>query len=90
MMQRVRLNASRKNGFVVTVSTRALNVESLIKSLSGFDHQRGIRPQRYSRALTPAIAEARPLPQGSESPGRLHSQATVPNWSGSSTTGIRS
>jgi hypothetical protein len=23
-----------------------LNVDSLIKSLSGFDHQRGIRPQR--------------------------------------------
>jgi len=31
-MQRVRLNASRKNGLVVTVSTRALNVDSLIKS----------------------------------------------------------
>ena len=31
MRQRVRLNASRKNGFVVTVSTRALKVDSLIK-----------------------------------------------------------
>ena len=43
MRQRVRLNASRKNGFVVTVSTRALKVDSLIKSLSGFDHRRGDR-----------------------------------------------
>jgi hypothetical protein len=31
MRQRVRLNVSRKNGFVVTVSTRALKVDSRIK-----------------------------------------------------------
>ena len=46
MRQRVRLNASRKNGFVVAVSTRALEVGSLIKSLSGFDTSVGIGTQR--------------------------------------------
>ena len=51
MRQRVRLNASRKNGFVVTVSTRALKVDSLIKSLSGLDHQRGIGTQRIGSRI---------------------------------------
>jgi hypothetical protein len=56
--QRVRLNASRKNGFSVTVSARALNVASF-NSLSGFDHQDGIRPQRIGTSVrlpsTPTI-----------------------------------
>jgi hypothetical protein len=34
-------------------------------------------PLSYSRALTPATAEARRLPQAPKSPGRLCSQATV-------------
>jgi hypothetical protein len=39
------LNGSRKNGFVVTVSTRALKVARR-NSLSGLFHQYGISPQR--------------------------------------------
>ena len=38
MRQRVRLNASRKNGFSATVSARALNAASF-NSLSGFDEK---------------------------------------------------
>ena len=37
MTQRRRLNASRNIGFSATVSARALNVDSRIRSLSGFD-----------------------------------------------------
>ena len=44
-MQRVRLNAARKNGFSATVSARALKVASF-NSLSGFFHHDGTRPQR--------------------------------------------
>ena len=45
MRQRVRLKASRKNGFVSTVSARALNV-AIFTSLIALLHQRGTRPQR--------------------------------------------
>jgi len=45
MRQRLRLNAVRKNGFVVTVSIRPLNVASF-NSLRDFCHQPGTRPQR--------------------------------------------
>jgi hypothetical protein len=41
----VRLNASRKNGFVSIVSARALKVAAR-SSLIGFDHHRGTKPQR--------------------------------------------
>jgi len=44
MRQRLRLNAVRKNGFVVTVSIRPLNVASF-NSLRDFCHQPGTRPQ---------------------------------------------
>ena len=45
MRQRVRLNASRKNGFVSIVSALALKV-AIFASLIVLLHQRGIRPQR--------------------------------------------
>ena len=44
-LRRVRLNASRKNGFVSTVSARALNV-AILASLSDLLHHRGISAQR--------------------------------------------
>src|SRR5437899_3736108 len=47
MRQRFFLNGSRKNGFVVTVSTRTLKVARR-SSLSGLLHQKGTRPQRIS------------------------------------------
>jgi hypothetical protein len=54
----LRQAAASKNGFVVTVSTLALNVDSLISSLSGFDHQRGIRPHRIGdRALRGGLSD---------------------------------
>src|SRR5580704_15240300 len=43
MRQRLFLNGSRKNGLVVTVSTRALKVARR-NSLSGLLHQNGTRP----------------------------------------------
>src|SRR5271166_5560931 len=45
MRHRVRLNASRKNGLVSTVSARALNV-AIFTSFSDLPHQRGTRPHR--------------------------------------------
>jgi hypothetical protein len=57
----VRLNASRKNGLVSTVSARALNVAAF-NSLIGFDHHRGTKPHRIraksrspSRSVTTSI-----------------------------------
>ena len=50
MRQRVRLNRSRKNGLVATVSARALNVASFI-SFSGLVHQLGTRPHRMGTRL---------------------------------------
>src|ERR1700719_3597758 len=52
MRQRLFLNGSRKNGFVVTVSTRALKVARR-NSLSGLLHQNGTRPPSHldERAL---------------------------------------
>ncbi len=40
--QRVRLNASLKNGLLSTISARALNVEAH-SSLNGFDHHSSMR-----------------------------------------------
>ena len=56
MRQRLRLNASRKNGFSCTVSARALNVATGI-SLSGFDHQRDQTPT-HPRELAPVAYAA--------------------------------
>ena len=58
---RVRLNASRKNGFVLTVSARALNVAAR-NSFGGLPHHLGTNPQRMrtrsrlpSRSVTTSI-----------------------------------
>src|SRR4029077_5545849 len=45
MRQRVRRNASRKNGFSATVSARALNVAAF-NSWRGFGHHDGTSPHR--------------------------------------------
>ena len=52
----MRLNASRKNGLVSTVSTRALNV-AIFTSLMVLLHQRGTRPQRMgTSSRLPSVA----------------------------------
>ena len=63
MRQRVRLKASRKNGLVVTVSARALNVASFI-SFSGLLHHLGTKPQPHGNEGSPTSRHVRPRQGG--------------------------
>jgi hypothetical protein len=65
-----------KSRVVVTAEARLGAAEHPCPPVASAFHRPSVLSS-YSRALTPAIAQARPRPQASKSPSRLHSQATA-------------
>ena len=77
----MRLKASRKNGFVSTVSARALNVAAR-NSFTGFGHHQGTRPQRIrTRSRLPSRSVTRSIGSvghyGSMTGGRAQESARL-------------